>query len=127
MANDIDSDFLRKILSISDSIPKQAHKDIVSRIMLGDVDFIEKILEASIHVTPNSYSVLEDTNELLYFDNFPEKGVFKAHEIKDDLKISEDVLEAMVELNKKSENLFFASIAFITLFGVLSFFILNSE
>lgn len=69
-----------------------------------------------------SKSVLKDTNELLYFDNFPEKGVFKAHEIKDDLKISEDVLEAMVELNKKSENLFFASIAFITLFGVLSFF-----
>lgn len=61
MANDIDSDFLRKILSISDSIPKQAHKDIVSRIMLGDVGFIEKILEASIHVTPNSYSVLQDT------------------------------------------------------------------
>ncbi len=28
----------------------------------------------------------------------------------------------MVELNKKSENLFFASIGFITLFGVLSFF-----
>ncbi len=69
-----------------------------------------------------SNNVLEDTNELLYFDNFPEKGVFKAHEIKDDLNISEDVLEAMVELNKKSENLFFASIAFITLFGVLSFF-----
>ena len=69
-----------------------------------------------------SKSVLKDTNELLYFDNFPEKGVFKAHEIKDDLKISEDVLEAMVELNKKSENLFFASIGFITLFGILSFF-----
>lgn len=69
-----------------------------------------------------SKSVLKDTNELLYFDNFPEKGVFKAHEIKDDLKISEDVLEAMVELNKKSENLFFTSIGFITLFGILSFF-----
>lgn len=63
MATEFNSEFLKAILSASDSIPKTAHADIVKIIMRGDVDFIHNVIDASICTTPNNYSVEEGTIE----------------------------------------------------------------
>lgn len=75
---------------------------------------------------PREHSNFYKTEKYLYFDNYPESGIFSIDSIKENFSISDDHLEAINEFNIKSSNYFLTfSLLSLSAIGLSLFNVLN--
>lgn len=107
--------FIRKKLEVLKIINKNK-KDLY----FYTVKFDNYILEYQNENIDLENSIIKSTNNFIYIDNYPEKGIFKAEDIKNLMSISEEQYMVMSEFDSKTTISFYLLSFVIILLSLLS-------